>query len=75
MALAGQTIQMCVCVCVCVCVCTAVVELTSQLETSVNEGESSSIEVCLTVTEVLESFIHRAYPVELTPFGSAKGKK
>jgi hypothetical protein len=50
------------------------IELTSPCEYSVKEGETGSIKVCLTVTKVEQSFIHRLFPIEVTPFGSAKNQ-
>ena len=50
------------------------VELTSPCEYSVKEGETESIKVCLTVTKVAQSLIHRVFPIEVTPFGSAKSE-
>ncbi|CAI8047415.1 Deleted in malignant brain tumors 1 protein [Geodia barretti] len=50
------------------------IELTSPCEYSVKEGETESIKVCLTVTKVARSLIHRVFPIEVTPFGSAKNE-
>ena len=50
------------------------VELTSLTEFSVTEGETRSIEICLTVTNVLQNVIQRVFPIEATLFGSAISK-